>query len=148
MYGVVNEQHGTAGALKLAGVDFSGKSGTAQIINYDLRSRLGKNKQFKDNSWFVGYAPRRTPEIVVSVLVQAGGHGSEAAGPVVRDVVKAYYDKKNKKTDGTVTAENKENKRRDLGEGAPAAVIQPALSLVGPQSRSAKRPPRIHGERS
>jgi penicillin-binding protein 2 len=131
MYGVVNEQHGTAGALKLTGVDFSGKSGTAQIINYDLRSRLGKSKQFKDNSWFVGYAPRRTPEIVVSVLVQAGGHGSEAAGPVVRDVVKAYYDKKNKKNDGTVTAENKENKRRDVGEGAPAAVIQPALSHQG-----------------
>ncbi len=113
MYGVVNEAHGTAGALKLTGVDFSGKSGTAQIINYDLRTRLGKGKQFKDNSWFVGYAPRRTPEIVVAVLVQAGGHGSEAAGPVV--------------TDGTVTAENKETKRRDLGSGAPAAAIQPVL---------------------
>jgi penicillin-binding protein 2 len=128
MYGVVNEAHGTAGALKLTGVDFSGKSGTAQIINYDLRTRLGKSKQFKDNSWFVGYAPRRTPEIVVSVLVQAGGHGSEAAGPVVRDVVKAYYDKKMKKTDGTVTAENKENKRRALGSAAPAAAIQPVLT--------------------
>jgi penicillin-binding protein 2 len=128
MYGVVNETHGTAGALKLTGVDFSGKSGTAQLINYDLRSRLGKGKQFKDNSWFVGYAPRRTPEIVVSVLVQAGGHGSEAAGPVVRDVVKAYYDKKLKKTDGTVTAENNENnKRHELGAGGPAAAIQPVL---------------------
>src|ERR1700688_812234 len=107
MYGVVNEKGGTAGALKLTGVDFSGKSGTAQIINYDLRTRLGKGKQVKDNSWFVGYAPRRKPEIVVCVLVQAGGHGSEVAGPVVRDVVKAYYDKKTKKLEGTVTAENK-----------------------------------------
>jgi penicillin-binding protein 2 len=105
MYGVVNEAHGTAGALKLKDVDFSGKSGTAQIINYDLRTRLGKSKQFKDNSWFVGYAPRRTPEIVVCVLVQAGGHGSEAAGPVVRDVIKAYYDKKTKKIEGEVTAD-------------------------------------------
>jgi len=131
MYGVVNEAHGTGGALKLTGVDFSGKSGTAQIINYDLRSSLGKNKQFKDNSWFVGYAPRRTPEIVVSVLVQAGGHGSEAAGPVVRDVVKAYYDKKMKKTDGTVTAENKETKPRDLSSAAPAAAIQPPLNTRG-----------------
>src|SRR5260370_24705174 len=131
MYGVVSEAQGTAGALKLTGVDFSGKSGTAQIINYDLRTRLGKGKQFKDNSWFVGYAPRRTPEIVVSVLVQAGGHGSEAAGPVVRDVVKAYYDKKIKKTDGTVTSENKENKPRDVGEGAPAAVIQPGPRSLG-----------------
>jgi penicillin-binding protein 2 len=127
MYGVVNEQHGTAIALKLTGVDFSGKSGTAQIINYDLRNRLGKSKQFKDNSWFVGYAPRRTPEIVVSVLVQAGGHGSEAAGPVVRDVVKAYYDKKTKKTDGTVTAENKDNKKHNLGTALPAAAIQPVV---------------------
>src|ERR1700681_2538253 len=122
MYGVVNEAHGTAGALKLTGVDFSGKSGTAQIINYDLRTRLGKGKQFKDNSWFVGYAPRRNPEIVVSVLVQAGGHGSEAAGPVVRDVVKAYYDKKMKKPDGTVTAENN---KQGFGAGASAAAIQP-----------------------
>jgi penicillin-binding protein 2 len=128
MYGVVNEPHGTAVALKLTGIDFSGKSGTAQIINYDLRSRLGKGKQFKDNSWFVGYAPRRTPEIVVSVLVQAGGHGSEAAGPVVRDVVKAYYDKKMKKTDGTVTAENKEDKGHGLGPAGPAATIQPVLN--------------------
>jgi penicillin-binding protein 2 len=131
MYGVVNEPHGTAVALKLTGVDFSGKSGTAQIINYDLRTRLGKGKQFKDNSWFVGYAPRRTPEIVVSVLVQAGGHGSEAAGPVVRDVVKAYYEKKTRKTDGTVTAENKETKRRELGSAAPAAAIQPVLNPRG-----------------
>ena len=104
MYGVVNEGGGTAGALKLTGIEFSGKSGTAQIINYDLRSRLGKAKEFKDNSWFVGYAPRRNPEIVVAVLVQAGGHGSEAAGPVVRDVIKAYYDKKAKKNQGQLTA--------------------------------------------
>jgi hypothetical protein len=88
-----------------------------------LRTRLGKGKQFKDNSWFVGYAPRRTPEIVVCVLVQAGGHGSEVAGPVVRDVVKAYYDKKTKKPEGTVTAENK---KPGLGAGTSAAAIQPA----------------------
>jgi penicillin-binding protein 2 len=131
MYGVVNEAHGTAGALKLTGVEFSGKSGTAQIINYDLRSRLGKSKQFKDNSWFVGYAPRRTPEIVVSALVQAGGHGSEAAGPVVRDVVKAYYDKKTKKLEGTVTAENKDNKQPRLILPTPAAAIQPVQTPRG-----------------
>jgi len=114
MYGVINETHGTGIALKLTGVDFSGKSGTAQIINYDLRSRLGKVKQFKDNSWFVGYAPRRTPEIVVAALVQGGGHGSEAAGPVVRDVVKTYYDKKTKKSEGQLTA--------DASPVAPAAA--------------------------
>jgi penicillin-binding protein 2 len=97
MYGVVNEAGGTASHLKLENVEFSGKSGTAQIIGYDLRDRLGKQKQFKDNAWFVGYAPKRNPEIVVAVLVQAGGHGAEAAAPVARDIIKAYYDKKNGK---------------------------------------------------
>jgi penicillin-binding protein 2 len=93
MYGVVNEG-GTAGQVKLQNVEFCGKSGTAQIINYDLRSRLGKTKEFKDNAWFVGYAPRRNPEIVVAVLVQAGGHGGVTSAPIARDIVKAYYDKK------------------------------------------------------
>jgi len=123
MYGVVNEGGGTGDFLKLAGIEFSGKSGTAQIINYDLRSRLGKTKEFKDNAWFVGYAPKRNPEIVVAALVQGGGHGGEAAGPVVRDVIKAYYDKKANKTQGQFTAGGK---RYDFSSGTAVLVSAPA----------------------
>jgi penicillin-binding protein 2 len=126
MYGVINEEHGTAINVKLPGIEFSGKSGTAQIINYDLRSRLGKVKQFKDNSWFVGYAPRRNPEIVVAVLVQAGGHGSEAAAPVVRDVMKAYYEKKAKKTQGELTTENQGQDLDKTTEEKDLAPVRPA----------------------
>src|SRR5258708_23935898 len=108
MYGVVNESGGTGGQLKLAGIELSGKSGTAQVIGYNTRARVGKEKKFEDNAWFVGYAPKRNPEICVAVLVQESGkHGGEAAGPVVKDIIKAYYDKKNKRTQGQVTAENK-----------------------------------------
>jgi penicillin-binding protein 2 len=139
MYGVVNEGGGTATAIKLPGIELSGKSGTAQIINYDLRSRLGKTKQFKDNSWFVGYAPRRTPEIVVSVLVQAGGHGSEVAGPVVRDIIKAYYDQKAKRTQGQYTADNK---RHELGIAAGnTAAIQPRPVIKPEDARVAAAAP-------
>src|ERR1700680_4298284 len=96
MYGVVNDG-GTGASLKLAGGELSGKSGTAQVIGYSARDRVGKQKKFEDNAWFVGYAPRRNPEIVVAVLVQESGqHGGTASGPVVRDIIKAYYDKKNK----------------------------------------------------
>ena len=42
----------------------------------------------------MGFAPRRNPEIVVAVLVQGGGFGAESAAPIARDIVKAYYDKK------------------------------------------------------
>jgi penicillin-binding protein 2 len=106
MYGVVNEG-GTGGAVKLQGIEFCGKSGSAQVMSNTERTRLGKGlSQNKDNAWFVGYAPRRNPEIVVSVLVEGGEHGALASGPIARDIVKAYYDKKNKKTQGQVTADN------------------------------------------
>jgi penicillin-binding protein 2 len=133
MYGVVNESGGTGGQLKLAGIELSGKSGTAQVIGYDTRARVGKEKKFEDNAWFVGYAPKRNPEICVAVLVQESGkHGGEAAGPVVKDIIKAYYDKKNKKTQGQVTVENK---RPDSGkDSVPAAPRAPRAALKPDES--------------
>jgi len=92
LYGVVNEGGGTGYHLRLQNVDFCGKSGTAQLMSYDAANRLGTKKM---DGWFVGFAPRRNPEIVVAAIVQDTlEHGGEAAGPVVRDVVKLYYDKK------------------------------------------------------
>jgi penicillin-binding protein 2 len=95
MWGVVNEPGGTAGASRLPGIEFSGKTGTAQTISLQGRQRAGQKAEFKDNAWFVGFAPRRNAEIVVAVLVQSGEHGSSAAAPIARDIVKVYYDKKN-----------------------------------------------------
>lgn len=125
MYGVVNQPGGTGGQLKLAGIELSGKSGTAQVIGYGTRAKLGKQKKFEDNAWFVGYAPRRNPEICVAVLVQESGqHGGEAAGPVVRDIVKAYYDKKNRVPAGTVTADT-----RNANAVNAAAAVAPAVAI-------------------
>jgi penicillin-binding protein 2 len=106
MYGVINEPGGTGNGIKLQGIEFCGKSGSAQMMSYAAASRMGLGKG-KNDGWFVGYAPRRNPEIIVAAVVQdTAEHGGQAAGPVVRDIVKAYYDKKNKKTQGQVTAEN------------------------------------------
>jgi penicillin-binding protein 2 len=131
MYGVVNEPGGTGTHLKLAGIELSGKSGTAQVIGYDKMNLVKKGSQYADNAWFVGYAPKRDPEICVAVLVQESGqHGGEAAGPVVRDIVKAYYDKKAKKTQGTLTADDK---RYDVDHAAAAAaaIQPPAVKSAG-----------------
>jgi penicillin-binding protein 2 len=96
---------------------------------------VGKSKQFEDNAWFVGYAPRRNPEIVVSVLVQESGkHGGESAGPVVRDILKAYYDKKNKKTQGQFTTENQDAAPKKAP--VPVAAIAPRTALK-PEDSSA-----------
>jgi len=94
LYGVVNEPGGTAGASKLPGIELCGKTGSAQVISEEGLKRAGKKAELKDNAWFVGFAPRQHPDIVVSALVQGGGHGGVAAAPIARAVIKAYYDKK------------------------------------------------------
>jgi penicillin-binding protein 2 len=101
----------------------------------------------EDNAWFVGYAPRRNPEIVVSVLVQESGkHGGEAAGPVVKDVIKAYYDKKNKKMQGQETAESKRPDSRNaparVAATAPRAALKPEESAAVVPARAAAEPQR------
>ena len=130
MYGVVNEPGGTGIAVRLQGIEFCGKSGTAQLMSYSAASRLGMGKG-KNDGWFVGFAPRRNPEIVVAAVVEdTAEHGGTASGPVVRDIVKAYYDKKNKKTQGQVTAGNLPQQMQKSGMNAavalaPKAVLKP-----------------------
>ncbi|HSE47827.1 MAG TPA: penicillin-binding protein 2 [Terriglobales bacterium] len=86
---------GTAASSHIDGVDFAGKTGSSQVISNDARKIL-KGSQYKDNGWFVGVAPRRNPEILVSVLLEEGEHGT-AAAHLASDVVKAYYDKQRKR---------------------------------------------------
>jgi penicillin-binding protein 2 len=95
MFGVVNEG-GTAARVRLEGIEFCGKTGTSQLIGLEALRRLDSAtaRRFAHNAWFVGFAPRNNPEIVVAVLVQGGEAGSRAAAPVARDVIKAYFDKK------------------------------------------------------
>jgi penicillin-binding protein 2 len=136
MYGVVNDG-GTGASLKLAGVELSGKSGTAQVIGYSTRDRVGKSKKFEDNAWFVGYAPRRNPEIVVAVLVQESGqHGGTASGPVVRDIIKAYYDKKNKNNGQTTVEYQRYNFDNGTNPAQAALVVNDAQSPAQSPAKS------------
>ena len=127
MYGVINEG-GTGSSLKLQNVEFSGKSGTAQLMSYEAGAKMGK-KGKETNGWFVGYAPRRNPEIVVAAVIQGSSeHGGTTAGPVVRDVVKAYYDKKTGQLDRELTT------KKDTQPGILAvAKKDPAVAQTQPE---------------
>ncbi|MBM3774470.1 MAG: penicillin-binding protein 2 [Acidobacteria bacterium] len=92
MYGVVNEAGGTGGRSRLPGIEVAGKTGTSQLASLDLAKSKG-GQSLKDNAWFVGFAPKLDPEIVVVALYEHAEHGYLAA-PIVRDVIKAYFDKK------------------------------------------------------
>jgi penicillin-binding protein 2 len=121
MYGVINEG-GTGSSLRLENIEFSGKSGTAQLMSYEVGNRMGK-KGRETNGWFVGYAPRRNPEIVVAAVIQGSSeHGGTTAGPVVRDIVKAYYEKKNAHLQRQATAKN---------DSPRTPVVRPLIATVG-----------------
>jgi len=90
MWGVVNEG-GTGASARVAELDIAGKTGTAQVVSVDLK-QSAHDAAYRNNAWFVGYAPFNNPQIVVCALVMHGEESSVAA-PVVRDVIKAYFDK-------------------------------------------------------
>jgi penicillin-binding protein 2 len=82
---------GTGVRARLPGHDVCGKTGTAQLASMQFTS--GKaDPNLKDTAWFVGFAPCDAPEIVVAALFENGEHGHLAA-PIVRDVIKAHFDK-------------------------------------------------------
>ena len=92
MWAVVNEGGGTGAAARSPGIEISGKTGTAQVVSQTLE-KSAKSSEYKSTAWFVGYAPPEKPEIVVAALVMRGEH-SAVAVPIVREVIKAYFEKK------------------------------------------------------
>ena len=106
MAGVVNPG-GTAALSHLQGIDFAGKTGSAQTISNALKAKLGAaGKNFKDNGWFVGVEPRRNPEIVVCTLLEEGEHGYLAAR-VSAQVIKAYVEKQRRLPSKLAKADSK-----------------------------------------
>ena len=97
LWGVVNEQSGTAWSYRLNGLDMAGKTGTVQLSGisegdiYNKCEALPEIKRY--HGWFVGFAPYDKPEIAVAVIAEHSCHGSSGAAPLVRDLIKAYYDK-------------------------------------------------------
>ncbi len=75
---VLNEPTGTARGSRLREWTLAGKTGTAQ------------NPHGEDHAWFIGFAPAEDPQIVAAALVEAGGHGSSAAAPIVSRLIDFY----------------------------------------------------------
>jgi penicillin-binding protein 2 len=87
---------GTAAASHLEGIDFTGKTGTAQVVNHSAgATSLGSGSE-RANAWFVGMAPRRNPDIIVAVLYEHGGWGGVASAPLAARVIAAFVNKQRK----------------------------------------------------
>jgi penicillin-binding protein 2 len=83
----------TASSAHLEGIDFAGKTGTAEVMSHEALEKTNKGKATDPNVWFVGVTPRRNPELVVAVLWQNGGFSGYPAR-IAAKVVTAFVDKK------------------------------------------------------
>lgn len=93
LWNVVNSERGTARGARFLDVPISGKTGTAQVVSRKEDSEDDPDlvpDHLKAHAWFIGIAPTDTPEIAVAVIVEHGEHGSGAAAPVAREMIKTY----------------------------------------------------------
>ncbi len=92
--GVVADEDGTAHHLNIDGLKIAGKTGTAQVVRIKKRIKDIEKIPYKhrDHAWFVGFAPYDDPKIVVSVIVEHGGYGSQSAAPIALEVIKTYLE--------------------------------------------------------
>jgi len=93
LWEVVNGNQGTARGVRVAGIDISGKTGTAQIFSRktdEVEREEDIAMHLKSHAWFVAYAPSDDPVIAVAVVVEHGEHGSSSAGPIAKELIRTY----------------------------------------------------------
>jgi penicillin-binding protein 2 len=115
----------TAEAAHMQGIDFAGKTGTAQVVGGGDTKMIGGAKT--PNSWFVGMVPRRNPEIVIAVLQEHGNWGSNSAR-IAAQVVATYVNKKRMQDNNVLD---------QAGSGKPVEVGAIWSEPAPPQSRHA-----------
>jgi peptidoglycan glycosyltransferase len=73
-------QEGTAAGLTVAGVEFAGKTGTAEI---------GDPAEGINQPWFIAFAPADDPQVAVAATIERcqGCFGAQVAGPIATQVM-------------------------------------------------------------
>ena len=90
----VTQPGGTAASVG-AGSSYTiaAKTGTAQVVGIKQGAKYNAgalDERHRDHALFVAYAPAEDPKIAVAVIVENGGHGGSAAGPIARKVMDYY----------------------------------------------------------
>ncbi|MDH5465043.1 MAG: penicillin-binding protein 2 [Thiovulaceae bacterium] len=96
---VCSAEGGTATAFIDSKVKIAGKTGTAQVVSIPqkIKKRLKEHElaYFKrSHAWLTTYGPYSRPKYIVSLLVEHGGHGGKAAGPIATKIYDWLYDHK------------------------------------------------------
>lgn len=80
----VEDDHKNASAdAGLAEIQTACKTGTAE----------SHSKESAPHAWFTVFAPFDKPEIVLTVLVENSGQGSDVAAPIAKEILKSYFER-------------------------------------------------------
>ncbi len=90
----VTQPGGTAASIG-AGAPYliAAKTGTAQVVGIKHGEKYNASaldERHRDHALFIAYAPAEDPKIALAVIVENGGHGGSAAGPIARQVMDYY----------------------------------------------------------
>ncbi|CAA6811839.1 MAG: Cell division protein FtsI [Peptidoglycan synthetase] (EC [uncultured Sulfurovum sp.] len=92
MYDVCNAQRGTARrTMSKLPIVVAGKTGTSQVVSIPQSEKVRMKESQMDyysrsHAWLTTYAPYENPKYVVTVLIEHGGHGGSAAGPIAAEI--------------------------------------------------------------
>jgi len=103
---------GTAHIVKTKGISVAGKTGTAQ---------WGPTRKQRTAAWFAGFAPADNPQIAFAAVYEGrpnddSVHGGSHAGPIIRDMLHAYFLGKGLETKGQQTQAEPEEEA-EVAEG-------------------------------
>ena len=120
---------GTAAPAHLEGIDFAGKTGTAQVMSHAGLAKAAKGRNTTPNAWFVGMVPRRNPDIVVAVLWEHGNWGNNSA-KLASQIIDAF-----------VTKQRSQNHNLKLAdEPAPRPAEPPSTPIISDATRHESAP--------
>jgi penicillin-binding protein 2 len=88
LYQATHYSFGTSAAI-FGGfaIPISGKTGTAEKL---IDPGDGYPRTF-NQSWWCGYGPSESPDLVVCALIENGGHGGTSAAPAAREVFEKFF---------------------------------------------------------
>ena len=97
MFHVANKPGGTAVNHIKSKVVVAAKTGTAQVVGIpqEEKKRMKEHELEyfqRSQAWLTTYGPYKDPKYVVTILVEHGGHGGSAAGPMAGKIYDKLFD--------------------------------------------------------
>lgn len=85
-------KEGMIGACSTGGTGFPFFDFKPQVACKTGTAETGDNG--KTHAWFAAFAPADNPKIVIDVIVEKAGQGSEVAAPIAKEIMGYYFGKK------------------------------------------------------